>query len=411
MAERGRWVLALGVLLLGLVLRGQDLSPLLDDLGERDNPSPLLRDFRDTMYEPGRDTIDGHNPYDPEPYMERHPGHQELDLYVPHFLVLAVPASMVPVAVSQGIWLAVMAGAVVLLAAAGWRLADRSPPAWASVASVGFLLLINPVTQALRTGNVSLVCCAALAWVLATRDDRSWTTVAAGAVACIKPQLGLPLLALLAIGPAGRALAVRIVGAVAVLSIAPVTALLVDSGGVGGLLDVVGRNLDHSSELYGTIAGNAAFERADLWGAIAKLADTDPTTGLQLLTFVAVLVIAVAAIRRGGEPVAASAVAAGAVVLGLPHYSYDLVLVGPPLIMLAARGIRGAPPATLVCGLGLVLVAAHVGATDRALEELGFSLDLRQALDALALSLAFVAGVVALLRDQPAREAEAVAAR
>ena len=402
---------AMVVLLVGgIALRSQELVPTLRHLDERDNPRAELRDFRDTVYEPGHDLRDGNNPYDPEPYLKRHPGHQELDLYGPHLFLVALPASMLPVAVAQALWLLAMAAAVVTLAWLCWLLAGRHPDAWVVGGTTGALLATNPVQQGVLTGNISLVIVAACAAAIHWSARRPMLAAACVAVVLVKPQFGLPLALLIALGLRRPKPAVAGIAGAAALSIVPGILLLDAAGGIRNFLDAVGRNLDHSTELYGDVAGRASVMRSDLWGAIGKLADVNPTTATQLLTFVAVTAIAIAVLwvtsprfRRESTHRTGVVLVIAAILLGLPHFSYDLPLLGVAFVV-AVFG----PDRRYAIALACLVPLVHVGTADRVLDEIGVGLDLRQSIDALAVTAVFVLAAISgarrpigALRDTP----------
>ena len=394
------------LLLLGLGLRLQEVTPLLSHLGERDNPGPELRDFRDALYEPGHDLREGHNPYDPGPYTDRHPGHQELDLYGPQVFLLAVPFSMLPVAAAQVLWLVALALATLLLAWSCWALIGRPPDAWVVAGTCGALLATNAMSQVVLTGNIALLCAATGLAAVHLSRRRPLAAGALLAVALIKPQLGVPFALVLGVC-LGRWRAVAAgAGIAAALAIVPTIVVVAAAGGVNEFAESVGRNLDLSTELAGDIAGRADLLRVDLWGAIGKLADVNPTTVTQLATLACFIGLAAVVIRRRAlhrsAVLAAPAVGlvAAAVVAGMPHYPYDLTLLTALVVgaLWGAWGTRHQP--LLAWGLALLGAAAlfHLGFADDMLSRAGLGRDLRYSIDAILVALAYAVALAATAR-------------
>ena len=226
------------------------------------------------------------------------------------------------------------------------------------------------------------------------------------AVALIKPQLGLPFVLVLGVC-LGRWRAV-VAGAAVAAALAAIPTVLVISaaGGVGAFVDSAERNLELSTELGGNIAGRDDLLRVDIWGAIGKLADVNPTTATQLATLVVFIGLAAVAIRRRGlqRPPVLPAPVIGLLTVGvlaaMPHYPYDLTLLAP-LVLAALFGPWGDPPQrALAAGLALLGAAGlfHLGFVDSALSDAGIGLDLRSSIDATLVTAAYIVALVTTLR-------------
>lgn len=398
-------LLRVGVVVLLLVaasLRYSEVRGALDALDDVDSERPELRDFRDTIYVPGIDFRDGNVPYDADPYVARHPGHQELDLYTPHVFVLAVPMSALPIALAQGLWLLVILAALVVIAWMCLALAGRAANGWEIAGIVGVLLLTNPVLSMIVTGNISVLVISAALGALLWSERRPVLAGVLVAVAMLKAQTGLPLVVLLGFALwRWRPVVIGLAGAAA-LSVVPLLVLVGRAGGVGGFADVLEHNLEVSERLYGDLAGREDLARSDIWGGIGKLLQVNPTTATQVALFLVVSVVLVRVTRRcsaaDGDQAAVLTLGLVSIVAGLPHFPYDLTLLAPTIVVLLVAG-RPWSPIRIALLVALAIPMVHLGRVDEAITNTGASVFVAQSIDGLMVGAAFVLAALTAMRD------------
>lgn len=378
--------------------------------GERIDPTrtkTTFVDFRDTVWTPGRELLAGGNPYDPRSYLLHHPGSQEFDLYAPAWLLLALPFSVLPYRVAAGCYVVallvvVLLCARVLLRSLGWR-----RRIWAVLATAIFLAMIRPGRETFLGGQATFAM-ALGSWVaLRFRAEHSWLAAVGLALALTKPQVGLPLAAVLvAMGfwrATWRGVAVLVAGSTPVL-----IACVLSSGGVSAFADSLSRNLQVSQRAPGTALGRqypADRARIDLLGFLARATHVTPPNIVQLAVAVGVILICCIVTRRmravasvPATEAIITAIALLAVLLSFVHQHYDLLILILPASTVTLVAVRSAG-----CGrrwrptLSFVLLAVllwfpvlHVHSADRLLGPLAPSEDLSAALDRAALLLALL---------------------
>lgn len=345
-----------------------------------------LGDFRDAVWLPGRFLLDGGNPYDVEAYLAAHPWAQEFNLYAPVWLVLAAGFGALPFQAAAGAYLVL--GGVLAVAFLVVALRRAAPGMLSAGVPLGLLwfTLWSPARYALQNGGTFAVfagCVLALlaiaqgagarlpgrAAALPGRAPGRWTAAAGVALALLKPQFGLPLVVL--------ALAVRRWDVVwrgcvvlGVASLPVVVRCSAAAGGFGAFLGSVRGNLAYSSSPDSPTGLASPFNgRIDLLGLAARLGMTDQPSWAGLM--VPLLLIAVGGwlVRRTGDALAVTTVAAVVTLLSLVHQPYDTVVLVLPTA-LAARELlawrRGGPRPTarraaLWVAAGLPVLHLHAG--------------------------------------------------
>jgi hypothetical protein len=250
-------------------------------------------DFRDTLWLPTRDVLDGNDPYDLHAYLERHPQAQEFSLYAPMFLLLGIPIAVLPWPVAGAVWFAVLVAAFVVLVRTSLALLGLQRSI-ALVAGVTAVVMVAPVgNQPISSGQYAVV--AAAAAVVAVTSPGRWVPVLATALALVKPQVGLPLLVLLVLFGRRRTAAEGL--GLAVLVSLPVAVLLaVRSGGPLTWVQTLADNLAATMNSPFTAAGREASTRIDLPGTLARVGVDLPSAVTLVVTLVA-LVLSVLAVR------------------------------------------------------------------------------------------------------------------
>lgn len=192
-SRRIGWLGAVGwlfCLVAVIVVYNRVIQNAVEPLQPRPWPVFGFVDFRDTIYGPTRDLATGHNPYDATSYLERYPGRQAFNLYLPHHFLffgwmawLSTPVAIVTMGLAS-------------TACTGWLIHQglrltRAPTAWLPWILTG-LVLRGPLLMSIRQGQIAMVLAAA-SWLAIT--SRSGRLQAAGVcLALIKPQVGLPVL-------------------------------------------------------------------------------------------------------------------------------------------------------------------------------------------------------------------------
>ncbi len=230
-------------------------------------PAFAYVDFRDTGWLPTTDFLDGNVPWDISTYLARHPGAQEFLLYLPLYFPVMMLLVQLPYPVAAVIWLAVIAGALVILVWLGMRWANLDNELrFLPVASLAISIL--PVlNQGLRAGQLATVC-ALGAIVAITQPPR----LASGglALAMIKPPVGVPLLLALLVLKKFRVLAYGL--AVATLMCAPFAVMTVSRlRGLHATGGVVSRSLNYAGQSPYGGTGAAHSTRVDVIGALGRI--------------------------------------------------------------------------------------------------------------------------------------------
>jgi hypothetical protein len=347
-------------------------------------------DFRDAIYYPVRALLDGVNPYDPTAFLAYSPASgQWFPLYSPLHLTLHLPLAILSFEAALWLYAGLTLILTVVLAGTAVRLAGFGSSA-ALVLGVSALLLISNGGRAnLINLQPTIIIVLAIYLTLVTRD-RPWLAAFGVAVAFIKPQFGLPFVALLFLtdraGAAWRGLVLTAATA------APVTIRLVlMEGGVGGLLGAIRRNLE--------FAANDTI--SDYQIGLARSFDLGSSTLAMAVALVFILAAVVA--LDGRAPTASPAnltLFTSAILLGLFHVNYDLLLLTWPALAAARVVTNGRGTRLDLALLGLFLLLFFNPFTSSfVIDQLPIS-DVLGALTAVTLVATFL--VAARLRHQAA---------
>ena len=300
--------------------------------------APLLLDFQDGLYFPTVAFFAGSDPYSPAYLVEY--GVTSPFPYPPHALLLFRPFTLLPFGAAKLVYLVFALAMIVVIARASVRLAGlESSPSWFWGAATA-LLVSRPGHMAVIEGQPSLIVIVA---ALLALDDRArpWARTVALAITTIKPTFGAPLLALAL--ARGRWREAVLAGAIAVACAVPPTLSLIDhAGGLTPFLTELRtnqaqwlRNPDNDPSL--------SIYRIDAPAFVSRLIGHRLPAAVEI-GFTAVLVgLGALGVRRRGEAAArpdrvAMGLAATTVLVCIYHQTYDLLLLTPVVLALAASG-------------------------------------------------------------------------
>ena len=347
-------------------------------------------DFRDATYYPVKALLDGVNPYDPTDFLAYHPDiGQWFPLYGPLHLLLHLPLAGLSFDAALWVYAGLTLALTVALAWVALGLAGYSRPA-AVVLGVSALLVASNAGRS-NLINLQPTILIVLGVYLALTARRSpWLAALGVALTFIKPQFGLPLTALLLVtgrtGVAWRGIVLT------AIPTAPILARLVAiEGGLGGVVDSVRQNLQ--------LAGQETFTNYQ----IGLTGSFDLASTALAFAVAAILVVVTAAVLRGRPPetdAAGLAVFSIAMLLGLFHVTYDLLLLTWPLLLAAGTVVTGARTRLELSLFGLLLLLFFNPLTSAfVIDQLPIS-DVLGALTAVTMLATFV--VAARLQQQTA---------
>lgn len=314
-------------------------------------PRWSLVDFRDTVWVPVRDLVAGHDPYQLPGYLQRHPASQEFPPYAPMLLLIGAPFAAPPWPWAMALWGAVLVAALLVLVRRSASIAGR-PGRTAWVALPLAALLVGPVgNQAFSAGQYAVVAAAASVVALSsTGAGTSSGVLSPASVACalalVKPQVGVPLLALLAVQRRWR-VGLGGVGLAALLS-APVAAVLIArSGGLRNWVELLRRNVELTAASPVTDGGRIGSTRVDVVGTLQRVGYDPSGPVVVLVTVVATLVTIGAAhlawrgVLEAPDDVRARlawwAAAAASMLAWTPNELYSALVAVPALMLTASR--------------------------------------------------------------------------
>ncbi|QFZ24197.1 DUF2029 domain-containing protein [Saccharothrix syringae] len=295
-----------------------------------------MQDFRDALYFPIREFLDGGNPYSPAVMFAHWPVRQNFNLYQPYHLLLHAPFALPGYRVGAVAFaLASLVLLVFLAVLAAGRLRLPLPLGTAVVAT---LLVLSQVGKAqLYVGQVNPLVAVGAAGALRWRDRHPGRAAVALALAWLKPQFGLPL-ALLLFARGSRRVALTGTAVAAAASLVVLVPLVVRTGGVGPFLDVVAANLAHAGHTsYGAVDSTTA-QRVDLAAVSFRLTGWLPP-GAEVVALVGALAVSAVLVRRldrVGAPVVADLLTCLAVVVAVVHQPGDVLIAVPALVAVAA---------------------------------------------------------------------------
>lgn len=308
---------------------------------EANLPEERMQDFRDALYFPIREFLNGGNPYDPAVMFAHWPVRQNFNLYQPYHLVLHLPFALPDYrigAVSFALACLILLITLAVMASARARL-----PLVAGTVVISTLLVTSQVGKAqMYVGQVNPLIAVGAAGALLLRTSNPGWASAALALAWLKPQFGLPL-ALLMFVRGDRKVALLGTGIAAAASL-PVAALLtVRGGGAGPFLDVIKRNLEWASHTgYGAVDSMTA-QRVDLPAVFFRTTGWLPPAA-ELLALCGVLTATALLARRLDRheqgSAAADVLTCLGIVVALVHQPGDVLIAVPALTALAVIAYR-----------------------------------------------------------------------
>ncbi|WP_244885565.1 glycosyltransferase 87 family protein [Amycolatopsis vancoresmycina] len=327
-----------------------------------------LQDFRDALYFPIREFLDGGNPYDPAAMFAHWPVRQDFNLYQPYHLLLHAPFALPGYragAVAFSVVSLLLLVALAAMAAHAVRRVTAVPFAVAT-AVIAALLVTSQVGKAqLYVGQINpLVAVGAAGALLARRDRPGWAAVAL-ALAWLKPQYGFPL-AVLLFARGSRRVALTGTAIAAAASLPVVVLLVVRGGGIGPFLDVVVANLTHARGTdYGAVDSLTA-QRIDVAAVFFRVTGWVPA-GLELVVLAGVLAASALLARRLAAPLA-DLLTCLAVVVCVVHQPGDVLIAVPAMAAVAALWWRRrAGPWWGAGALALAVPFAHLYTVDTAI--------------------------------------------
>lgn len=361
------WIVVAAVVALRLsVMFGQPIRPGESYRGFEG----YFLDFRNTIWTPGRFLLDGGNPYDPDAYLAENPWELPFSLYAPAWLGLAVILAPLPYLASVAVFQVLSIGVAIVLLRV---LCKWAMPTMADLAVPVGLLWLNiwyPGRGAISVQLGSLLGVLGALLVLrslsAQRSRVDRAAVLGVALSLVKVQFGVVALFALAGGRFREAWR-GVLGMV----LASVPIVVVCSLAAGGPIPFVRSVLRDfkvlSSDLAPTGLSNPVQRRFDLLGELARWGLTHPPAWLQIAILVPALAAVVFVVRRTRDPLALSTVLVTAMLIGVYHNPYDLVLLIIPVVVGIGMAVRGELTRTvdrvMVAAMALVVVHLHTVTT------------------------------------------------
>jgi hypothetical protein len=324
-------------------------------------------DFKLILYYPARALLDGANPYDAPRYLAAYRAVEvPMAPYAPVSLVAGIPFALLPFAAAAWVHFALTVVLTAALVAAAFRLCRITPSPAVLVAATGIVLLSRPGHWNLLLGQVTVPLVLGTYAALAYARLGPLPAAAGFAVATVKPTFGIPLALLLLARRDPRARRVVLLGIALTAAInLPVLAVLARRA--GGVMPLVAQAREGNDMLFRH--GNRAITsigRIDLAALITRPLGTDVGQTAEAVIGLALLAIAALVLRRleaRGETADAPrsvAVACGAILLGMYHQGYDVLLMVAPAVALAYRLVAAdaGGRAARLAALGLLAVLA-----------------------------------------------------
>ncbi|WP_313887906.1 glycosyltransferase 87 family protein [Lentzea alba] len=308
---------------------------------EANLPEERMQDFRDALYVPIREFLNGGNPYDPAVMFAHWPVRQNFNLYQPYHLVLHLPFALPDYRVGAVAF--ALACLVLLIALAVMASTRARLPLVAGTVVISTLLVTSQVGKAqLYVGQVNPLIAVGAAGALLLRTKNPGWASAALALAWLKPQFGLPL-ALLMFVRGDRKVALLGTGIAAAASLPVAALLVVRGGGAGPFLDVISRNLEWASHTgYGAVDSMTA-QRVDLPAVFFRTTGWLPPAA-ELLALCGVLTATALLARRLDRheqgSAAADVLTCLGIVVALVHQPGDVLIAVPALTALAVKTYR-----------------------------------------------------------------------
>ncbi|WP_245847911.1 glycosyltransferase 87 family protein [Lentzea kentuckyensis] len=308
---------------------------------EANLPEERMQDFRDALYFPIREFLNGGNPYDPAVMFAHWPVRQNFNLYQPYHLVLHLPFALPDYRVGAVAF--ALACLMLLITLAVMASGRARLPMIAGTVVISTLLVTSQVGKAqMYVGQVNPLIAVGAAGTLLLRTKNPGWASAALALAWLKPQFGLPL-ALLMFIRGDRKVALMGTGIAAAASLPVAVTLILRGGGVSQFLDVISRNLQWASHTgYGAVDSMTA-QRVDLPAVFFRTTGwlppaAEPLALCGVLTATALLARKLDRHEQGSA--AADVLTCLGVVVALVHQPGDVLIAVPALTALAVTAYR-----------------------------------------------------------------------
>ncbi|WP_445185035.1 glycosyltransferase family 87 protein [Pseudonocardia sp. Cha107L01] len=323
-----------------------------------------LLDFRDAVWFPARSFLAGSNPYDTVKYLENHPHAQEFDPYTPGHLTLWSPIGTLPWGVAVVVYL-VLSGLVVC-AVGAWggvrvlrQLRDHpstSALVTAAAAGVITLWLTRPLLAAVSPGQPSTFYALLAVPAIVGVRSRLSTALLVG-VACLKPQIGLPVLVVLLAQRRTSAIVAGL-GVAAALSAPAVLILAHGPAGIPEWLGTYLRNAEVTRASPFTGGAAAALYRIDLEALGLSVGWSISTLTFAFVT--AFTLVLVYGAQQLGDRLAieyvGTTLALAIGLMSLSHGYYDACWLVVPTAMAVAQVVKSGPAIRLACAPGLIVL-------------------------------------------------------
>lgn len=331
-------------------------------------------DFEDATYYSVKAYLSGENPYDSHEYRRDYPVGQSFAGYGPHFLLLHLPLGFFSARTAAVVWMLVSMLLLVLSADLALRIAavkKRSVWRWPLAAAA---LLSWPGGLHVISGQTSIE---SIYGALLAFGSTSLGAQAVGvALACLKPQFGLPLVVFLLTAKRFRAvslglLLVAILSGIVLLRIAP-------AEGFQGWTHTALQGLAEENATEFSRLGAAGNCRIDLAATVARVTSSSPSTFVQWLLLLGAIAVP-SVIRRIERPAAPRdwnrtpawvSLCMVTVLLATPHQTYDALLLVLPIAVLCSQSTP--PWARIAFSLTVLLPQVVLGlGRDFALRPIG----------------------------------------
>jgi hypothetical protein len=389
MSRRNKTVLGVALVMAALLVATMRVAtPSATGAGIRLGAAWAMGDFRNTVYYPVRAFLEGGDPYDRADYRARYPTQERFPPFLPSTLVIHAPFGLLPPVPAALCYAGV---AVLLTFGLAWLAFRHAGGATAAgvLGATGLILLSRPGQWNLLLGQVTLQVVLACHIALHYARRVPWVSGLALGFSTFKPTFGVPLAALML--ARGDTRAVAIGTAVGVVLNLPVVLILSHrAGGVGAFL--ASMHNDYVEWTGNSITGHrwsesstynpVSIHRVDFVSLASRFIPDARVGGiLELLVTMTVFVIAALVVRRLAvaaphrAPELSAPIICVAVLMGVYHLSYDLLLLVPFLVALVrGREVpdmlrRGLPRWILVTAL--IALAANYASTQAVLERLG----------------------------------------
>jgi hypothetical protein len=354
MGRRSRAALGLALVAGALLVAAMRVTTRSTSAGVRLGAPWAMGDFRNTVYYPVRFFLEGGNPYDRAAYAARYPNQEPFPPFLPGTLLIHAPFGMLPLVPAELCYAALI---LLLTGVTAWLALRFTGTASAAAVPmiVGLILLSRPGQWNLLHGQVTLL--AVIASYVALRYARQvpWLSGLALGFSTFKPTFGVPLAALMLVRGDIRAVTAGVLAGVA-LNLPIVAVLVSREGGVHsfvesmrtGLTAWTGNGLTGHRWSESKAYNAESIHRIDLLALTGRLVPGAISGAGELMVTTLVLLSAALIIRRiaaAPDRLAhlSDSVICTAVLLGMYHLGYDLLLLVLPMAAL----VRGRVPGVL----------------------------------------------------------------